>query len=276
MDNLRLILIIAGIFILAGIYFWDSIQSKRKMRRQRINSATDVGKNPEFVISGNTDTDEDIASELAELNDFIAGSKSGAEDDMEPETIIITRDSSVQTGTGWGRDAGAEIPDLFSQPQEPEETIEDVADTSADSNDEAINPDSVISLYVMAPEGARFSGDDIYTALTSLGFKFGEMNIFHHHGIGQLKSDQALFSLVNMYEPGYFTIDTIDELSTRGLSIFMCLPTSHSSEVVFAYMLEIARRLASKLNATVYGPDRKEITQKTLDSIAIQIKKYEH
>jgi len=272
MDNLRTILIIAGICILPAIYFWDTIQNKRRLKRQRINSSIDVKKEPDLVISSKSSADVDFSSELAELNSFMAGSHSDEQDDAEPQAIIISRDSSVQTAKGWGRGVGTEIPDLFSQSQQEEEVL---PVTSGQSSQTDISADSVISLYIVASADTVLRGSEIYAALTGLGFKFGEMNIFHHYGIGQLKSDQPLFSLVNMYEPGYFDINLIDDMTTRGLSVFMCLPTAHSSDVVFAYMLEIARRLASKLEATVLGPDRKEISQKTLDSITIQLNKHE-
>ncbi|MEX2352923.1 MAG: cell division protein ZipA C-terminal FtsZ-binding domain-containing protein, partial [Gammaproteobacteria bacterium] len=138
-----------------------------------------------------------------------------------------------------------------------------------------IGPDSVIALYVVAPVDSNLSGNQIYTALTSLGFKLGDMDIFHHYGLGQLKSDRPLFSLANMYEPGYFDVKAMDTMSTRGLSIFVCLPSQHNAEEVFAFMLEITRRLAKKLDALVLGPDRKELTQKTLDDIAAQLKQHE-
>lgn len=272
MDNLRLILIITGIIILAAIYFWDNIQGKRKLKRQRINSAIDVKREPELVISGKSVSDDDLAEELAELNSFMSGTNEDAEDDAEPEAIIIKRDSAVQTGKGWGRNAGAEIPDLFSQPAS-EEDEPAVAPNEGSATE--INPDSVITLYIVAAKGATLQGSDIYAALSSLGFRFGEMNIFHHYGIGQLKSERPLFSLVNILEPGYFDLNSIDDLTTRGLSVFMCLPTQQSSEVIFSYMLEIAGRIANKLDAIVLGPDRKEINQRTLDNIAIQLKKYE-
>jgi len=272
MDNLRLILIIAGIIILAGIYLWDNAQRKRKLKRQRINSAIDVKHEPQLIIPGKSASDDDLAAELADLNSFMSGSNEDAEDDAEPEAIIIKRDSAVQTGKGWGRDAGAEIPDLFSQSATEEDEPAVAPDKRATVE---INPDSVITLYIVAAKGAVLGGSDIYAALSSLGFKFGEMNIFHHYGIGQLKSDRPLFSLVNILEPGFFDLSSIDDLTTRGLSVFMCLPTSQSSEVIFSYMLEITGRLANKLDAIVLGPDRKEISQRTLDSITIQIKKYD-
>jgi len=271
MDNLRLVLIITGIFIIAAIYIWDQVQSRRRVRKQRRGSIINLQDEPDMVMSGKPATDEDYASELANLNSFMTDSKSEADDDVSAEAIVITRDSSVQSGKGWGRDAGAEIPDLFSQPYEPDEISRQA--TEGGEPDE-VAPESVIALYIVASEEAILKGREINTALASLGFRFGEMDIFHHYGIGQLKSVKPLFSLVNMYEPGNFDINAIDQLSTRGLSVFMCLPGVHSSDVVFSYMLEIARRLADKLDATLLGPDRREISQKTLDSIAVQIKKY--
>ena len=81
----------------------------------------------------------------------------------------------------------------------------------------------VLILYVLVPENQEIDGNMLLPSLLTLGFKYGEMNIFHRHQ-DAVGSGGVLFSLANMFNPGTFDIEDMDKLQTRGLSLFMTLP----------------------------------------------------
>jgi cell division protein ZipA len=243
MDNLRLILIISGLCIIAAIYLWDRIQSRRQSRRQTIDPSAKTRSGPERVISAQTDADDDLSSELADLNDFLSGSGSGR--GINAGGIMVTREASQEASHIHG------------------------------PIDADVDQERIIALYIVAPDGKYLAGSSIQAALSELGFRFGEMDIFHHYGTGQLTGDRPLFSLVNIHEPGYFDIANMNGFSTAGLSIFTRLPVIHDAEMTFTFMLEITRRLANKLGAGIQGPDRGPLDQDAINAIIRHIQHYD-
>lgn len=262
MDNLRVILIIAAVCVVAAIYFWEKIQSRKQARRQTVNATYSERQDPGLVISANPNEDE-LAAGLEELDAFFIDNEPDLDENAVGE-IFISRDPSKQPVRRPISESLVipEQADAFSRQQ-------------AGSNTEDINPDSVITLFIVVPEDRTMSGPDIQTALAALGFEFGEMNIFHHYGAGEVASAKPVFSLVNMFEPGYFDIERLDSFTTRGLSVFTRLPMQHNAEIVFSYMLEITRRLASRLGAGILGPDRKPLDQTTINNINRRIQEYD-
>lgn len=264
MDNLRVVLIIAGLCVVGAIYIWDRLQSRKASRRQMINPAYGErrAEHPGIVISAKPKDDE-IQAGLDELDGFFIDVEPDLDEDA-PGEIFISRDPNVKPVRRPISESLA-IPEQTDAFPDPEPQA---------ARGTAPGPGAVITLFVVTDGDRYLSGPDIQTAVTALGFEFGEMNIFHHHGTGELAGKHPLFSLVNMYEPGYFEMDGMDSFQTHGLSIFTQLPMEQNPEIVFPYMLEITYRLAKRLGAEVLGPGRKPLDQATLDDINKLIGEY--
>ncbi len=112
-------------------------------------------------------------------------------------------------------------------------------------------PGGVIALFVEVGEDRRLAGTDVVEALRTVGMQFGDMRIFHHHGIGQLRREEPLFSAANMFEPGEFDLSQLTRVETRGLALFMQYPGPADPPVVLELMLNTAQRLAEILGAGV-------------------------
>ncbi|OQW91413.1 MAG: hypothetical protein BWK79_16950, partial [Beggiatoa sp. IS2] len=50
----------------------------------------------------------------------------------------------------------------------------------------------IIVLYVVAQRGRELNGADIFSVLEEIGLKYGDMSIFHHYGVGELKVKQPV------------------------------------------------------------------------------------
>ena len=71
--------------------------------------------------------------------------------------------------------------------------------------------------YVVINVLGEINGQPLLESLLSLGFAYGDMNIFHC----QDENGVVQFSLTNAVEPGSFDLEKIQELVTPGVTLFM-------------------------------------------------------
>lgn len=135
-------------------------------------------------------------------------------------------------------------------------------------------PAEVLILYVLLPEHAEMKGPDLLSALLTLGFKYGDMDIFHRH-IDSAGSGAVLFSLANMFNPGTFDLENIDKLSTRGVSLFMTLPGPGEALQNFNLMHNAAKKLADEFGGQVLDGQRSVLTVQTVRHYVDKIREFQ-
>ncbi|MBI4695978.1 MAG: cell division protein ZipA [Gammaproteobacteria bacterium] len=123
----------------------------------------------------------------------------------------------------------------------------------------------VLSLLLQAPRGKAVSGQDLLKAMNTVGLRYGDMRIFHHFGAGDLKTEVPLFSVANMFEPGYFDLDNLDAFETAGIAFFMQLPSPLDGAVAYELFLNTAQRLAEALKVEVYSEPGKPLDSAAID-----------
>jgi len=101
----------------------------------------------------------------------------------------------------------------------------------------------------------------------SVGLRFGAMDIFHHFGAGDLRTESPLFSVANMVEPGHFDLHDLDSFSTPGLALILRLPGSLDGAVAFELFLNTAQRLAEALSGDLYGDPKKLLDSTAIDKL---------
>lgn len=113
----------------------------------------------------------------------------------------------------------------------------------------------IATLYVVAAEGQQFIGTYVVQHLETLGFQFGEYQIFHRHQHADDPNSPVMFSVANMIQPGTFDLNRIDRFSTVGLVMFMHLPSDITK---MKMMISTAEGLAQSLGGFVLN-ERQEI-----------------
>jgi len=270
--SLRSLLLIIGVCAIAGIYLWEVISRKMADKRHSkvvFNHDLPTGQGmPSFTNDREYDSHStedamltrprgddgsDIAEDIRKIS-ISAKRKKGLVPDEEQIPLILH--------------------DVIESDDKPVDVL-NIKDSHDTHKGTSITEDELLML-VIAPENQDFfNGLDILSATKSAGMKFGKMNIFHNYGVGDLKLETPLFSLANLYEPGEFNLQEMGTFSTRGLIIYMCLPTPVESEIALELMLNTAQRIADSLGGRICDRFRKPLTDSELENMRDKLKRFQ-
>ncbi|MCK5877657.1 MAG: cell division protein ZipA [Candidatus Marithrix sp.] len=244
MDN-QFVLIGVVVLVVIGVvlFIWQYNRPNRKNHRKEMAKRTDSYTDDYF--------DEDkleppVIDDIVELKDEI------------PESSTIeTSDESPVTSN--------EPPVTHDEPSVSEENITDKTRKS----------EMVIVLYVVACRQPSFNGEDILTILEETGVKYGSMDIFHHYGVGDIKSNKPVFSVANIVAPGTLNPKELAISVTPGLALFMRLPGPFGGRVAFELMLNHAERFAEALDGVVEDEQHTLINQQKITILRERIANFE-
>ncbi|MEM1262683.1 MAG: cell division protein ZipA [Pseudomonadota bacterium] len=103
----------------------------------------------------------------------------------------------------------------------------------------------IVAIRVVAREENPFGGERLVLALRGLGLRHGQFGIFHHQ---DGDSENPVFSVANLVEPGSFELANIREQTFTGISLFMVLPGEVAGAEAFDMMINAARTLAKEFD----------------------------
>ena len=253
MDDLRLSLLLIGVAVVAGIYFWDRYRRRGTRQADKELDALDRAL-LESLDVGHAD-EASVREALGELQGLKGerGEKSAVDmDDLR--SLVPDQDQTPWEGDRDGEadsDEGEE-----AQPCQPDQ-------------------DLIIVMNVMAQADRVFQGAELHRALDEVDLQYGDMKIFHHYGVGEMSGDEPVFSVANVREPGFLPLDTLDELSTSGICLFMRLPGPLDGRVAFELMLNTGQRLADKLDGELRDDTRSLLTLESIGQIRDRIAAFE-
>lgn len=238
--GLRIGLLLAGGLVIAGIYVYGVMRSRQRARqarplRSRSGAARERGSEP-----------LELKQPGEEASAFAGLSRLVKDDDAPASVPVMHRDPDKRT----------------AQMEFPFEESE-----SAASSTEIL----VINIEAQAP----IAGNDLVNAVTDAGLRFGDMEIFHHYGLGDRGDGEPLFSLANLYEPGTFDIQRMDLFSTRGVTMFLQLPVRGvDGEVACELFVSTAERIAGRLGCRLYNQSHQELGAHDLEIMRRQARRF--
>ncbi len=263
-DLIRLILVVLGLLLIAGIYLWD--RYKRAQPRGPM-----------------------VRSAPAETSDPVTGATSAAAAydkepriDTLPETVpSVTVDDAVDRPTAApaappeAEQQAARSAVLDPEPAEigswsdagaagdPQFSMDLKFDAHDDGDyvhmDPALHDDverKLVVLHVIGRDG-DLGGLAIEKACVAAQLRLGEMEIYHSHDGANGKE---LYSVASMVEPGSFPIDDMRAFRTPGLTLFTQLPGVRDGVQIFEDMLKAGRQLASLLDAELQDERHNKLT----------------
>lgn len=285
MDGLRLALIIAGIAVVAAVYFWTA----RRRRAQReagefdsFGAWTDAKLDPlsdrDAQIQINpraranaldTDASADDPNVLQGLEaiarspDDRAAPHLGQMDEVDEPPPAVTRQPPARPTPPAPAPARAMPPRRASAPRAAARTP---APAEAGGG-----PDLTVVLNVMAPEGERFSGLALRQALDNAGLEPGDMQLYHYRAQAQPADAPPIFSALNAVKPGTLDPAEMDALHTPGVALVLRLPGLERPSEAFELMHGVAVQMAAELGGRLCDETRSTLTRQALNHVREQI-----
>mgnify|MGYP003626977080 CR=1 FL=1 len=273
--NLRDWLFIIGVVIIIGILL-DGYRRMRLAKKDALKMSLDMGGDFE-----NTPVDDNFNPELPSGGARIVSSealdtgvvKVNPQADnvlkaVEPDDFELNHDNKIVAEAGSRIKSQITVETVNTTSRKlPKKAVAEVETSNKD------NPALVIVINVHAATKQGFQGQDVKQLLEACGLDHGEMSIFHRHEEDDLLSP-IQFSVANAIEPGYFDPDTLDEISTPGVSFFMTLPGPKDYNKAFEYMLETAQCFARNLKGELKDENLSVMTPQTIEHSRQSIKEF--
>lgn len=138
--------------------------------------------------------------------------------------------------------------------------------------DTRAQPDKIVSLFVRRRDERRINGSDLLDAAVKAGLTFGEMNIFHRLHEGE---DRPVFSMANLTPPGHFDASSWNVFDTPGVALFATLPGPVSALDAWDAMLATGRRIAGLLEADLLDDAKCLLTRQRIAQIREEMREYD-
>lgn len=255
MDNLRWALLVVAVVVVAGLYLWES---RRRARRRDEEGLLDESERQILENIAAERGPDDPFADLADLR----GERVDLDFDLSDMALI----------GGASRDEVPPVPDVepAPRPAPAARARQPAAEPARARGGEEL----IVVLNLAAPEGSPFRGPALRDALESVEMRFGDMDIFHHHGVGDMRTDEPVFSAASMVKPGTLRLDALEDLSTPGLTLFMRLPGPLDPKVAFELMLNTGHRLAQALGGELWDETRSVLSAQTIAHIRERIAEF--
>lgn len=240
MDNLRLILLLIGILVLAAIVLLHKPAGQTRRNHSRWLAAR---REPHI----------------------------GSAEEEQPATAPTRRASPASPANLAAGLASARLIARSS-----DEDGDDIADDDeSDGNQRGRRhaaPDKIVTIYVQRRSGRRINGSELLDAAIKAGLDFGEMNIFHrlHEGV-----NEPVFSMANLTAPGHFDPSSWNVFDTPGVTFFTTLPAPVSALDAWDAMLATARRMAELLEAEVLDDARCLVTRQRIAQMREEMREFD-
>lgn len=148
--------------------------------------------------------------------------------------------------------------------------VEDSTDAEQGASKEIAD---FVIVHIQMPEGLTMQGSKILPAVNTLGFKYSEEGFFNRH-VDPAGQGPVLFRLVNMYNPGTFDIDNMEQFSTAGVSLFMTLPCDGDGLAAFNMLHSAAKKLADEFGADILDAERNKMTVERIRQYVEQVRAF--
>lgn len=216
---------------------------------------------------------EEVDDDLEDLEDLVDAPSTSPVDSQEPEPEPEPEPES---------DPEPE-PELEPEPEAEVETA-NTADNSAEEKRSSLlvnlehlawgQAEEFLTININARSDLPFEGQKLAYLMDMIGMQLSPSGFFHY--VDDKQTEPSLgYSMVNMFSPGTFNQQNLDEFQTYGVVLVMALPNSHKPQAIFERMLETARVFERNWGAELQDEQRSNLTLQTIEHYRQRIQEFE-
>ncbi len=256
-DLVRLILIVFGVVLVAGIYLWDrykrAVPRPQASRRSPAEMSMDADAIEQAAASRQEPHMEEAIESIPQLRlDEVDEDLPPVATVSRPQRALDPEPEELGEWSGVARDT------------DPQFTMDLNFDAHGDgdylSTDPALYAEverKLVVINIVARDGS-FAGPAIEKACKANDLKLGDMSIYHRY---EGSGGRVLFSMASMVEPGNFPAGGMAGFATPGLVIFTQLPGVRDGVEVYDEMLATANRLGELLHGELQDERHNKLTR---------------
>ncbi|MFM1887517.1 MAG: hypothetical protein RL026_2674 [Pseudomonadota bacterium] len=243
MDNLRWILLGAGLVFLAVLLVWELLRRRhavqsREATPQRREPALDTVDLDDEVLRVGREGDLRRDPPVVRLEALDAG-ESPLRVAVHAEVAVDRPRAALPTA----------VPDEESVDELDEGALGEVEEPPAVIHWPPLEQEQILWLRVLPrAEGGRFGGRPVRQALVGRGLVLGPQDIFHWVD----RDGRVIASVASLTRPGGFVMSEMDNHSYAGLNLFSVLPGPLPERRTFEELLGLARDLAARLGGELF------------------------
>lgn len=252
----REVLIAVGLLVLLAIV----LDGARRIKHHRYENLHMSSRKLQKTSKADGEEDDDFLndSQFPSGGGRVVGIRDEGDIQQVEENLRRALDNKPDFGFNKPRQEQFDLNDSM-QPAEPSNKP---AQTARPKNQTL--QQQILVMHLMAPKGEMLSGSDLQEAALKVGFRYGELKIFQRH-LNEDGSGEVLFSMANLVNPGTFDLNTINQMTTPGVTLFMALDDLENPVDAFEVMTESVDTLADKLGLSVLDETRSSMTRQTID-----------
>ena len=236
-DFLRAILLVAGLALVFGIYFWEKYK-QLKME-------------PKTTFDEDEDEDED-----EEIDDELYSFSVKPVDETHSKVTQSSDDTVVETSQDpQYRSTDPDESEVFTE--KPEKPVEFETETFNDK--EPVTPLEIIQFLIVPRLADVFEGADIERAAGEAGLHMGQQGVLQFH-----RNDKPIFSVVSMVEPGVFPLTEMASYQTPGLVFFFQPGEVPDPQQTLDDLVKTCNFLADRLEGFTLDSDQNPLTNEVV------------
>jgi len=252
MDPLRLIILLIGLVVIAGIYLrYREPASKSKPEPDTAESSDDDGGSDKVAWLDGLKTLLPRRKHAHDEPDHRIGPQISMED-VESLGLIKVHSNTI---TSDELAEGMHIAWDSMTPVAPQDEL-------------------LIVFTVLAHSGEVFPGKMIRQAAQQAGFEYGDMHIFHYYADRLSDSAPAVCSFANIVQPGHFEMIDQADFTSPGISLFAQLPGPLEAREAFKELLGKAHMLADLLGGELCDETRSILTEQSIGHIKEKVEAF--
>jgi len=259
MAELRWILLVAGIALIAGLYAWGVRARKRsaapepdrvtRVEPLRAPSVATVAV-PTARVEPSVWDEVEAVDEIDELPTLeIEADEPPARHEVAPPRREPRFEAAAEV-------AAPEPPRAAAPPAEERKPAP---------------PQKIVAIRVAAPPPSMFAGGTLREAIVAEGFEFGRYDIFHRLDA----SGRPLCSLASLREPGTFDPDAMGGIDYRGVAMFAVLPGPLPSQHALDELIGAARLLAERLGGVLQDDRGAQLSLQRIGQLREEVAEFE-